>query len=185
MLEAAVALAFGIWLNTLHARIDHFVDSVLFRRRHLAEAHLQRVAATLPHAEDAEFIDDALVVDACDTLAIASAAVFRRDGAQGFARTLSRGWSDAHAKAIARSDRLSVRLLAELEPADLADVRWERTDVPAGIGQPLLDGTCSNTSRLQPQPLTTTSNPKRCALRRTDCARKTRCTFANSRCCAR
>jgi hypothetical protein len=138
VLEAAAAMAFGIWLNALHSRIDQLVDRVLFRRRHLAEARLQRSARTLPHAEAAAFIDDALVADACEALSIASAAVFRRDGSGGFGRTNSRGWNDEQLQQIPRSDRLIMELLAELEAVDLPDVRWNHCDVPAGVGQPIL-----------------------------------------------
>jgi hypothetical protein len=135
---AAAQLAFGIWLNALHSRIDHFVDRVLFRRRHLAEEHLQRTARTLPHAEAADYIDDALVVDACNTLSLASAAVFRHNEDGSFARTLARGWDSAHVAEIPRADGLIVHLLAELEPVDLTDVRWPHAGAPTGIAQPLL-----------------------------------------------
>src|SRR5579863_2490453 len=35
--EIGVAIGVGFWLNGLHARVDRFVDAVLFRRRHAAE----------------------------------------------------------------------------------------------------------------------------------------------------
>ncbi len=58
LLEVCVALGFGIWLNAMHNGIDHFVDRVLFRRRHLAE----------------------VTIETCDALDLSSAAVFRKDG---------------------------------------------------------------------------------------------------------
>jgi hypothetical protein len=138
ILEACAALAFGIWLNALHSRIDRFVDRVLFRRRHLAEAQLERTARTLLHAESASFVDEALVIEACDALTLASAAVFRRDGGELFRRVFARGWSEGELRAVSGDDHLIVHLLAELQAIDLCDVRWPQTNVPSGVAQPIL-----------------------------------------------
>jgi hypothetical protein len=137
-LEMVVALAFGIWLNALHARIDRFVDRVLFRRRHLAEARLERTGRALVHAESAAFIDEALVIEACDALALRSAAVFRRDGTERFIRVLSRGWAETDLHAVTSEDHLVVNLLGDLQLLDLRDVRWPHEDVPHGLAQPLI-----------------------------------------------
>lgn len=138
LLEICAALAFGIWLNVLHARVDRFVDSVLFKRRHLAEARLDRTGRALMHAESTTLIDEALVFEACDSLALTSAAVFRRDGAQTFVRTLSRAWEESQLDSIPLDDHLAANLFSELEILLLADVRWQHEDVPRGIAQPLL-----------------------------------------------
>jgi hypothetical protein len=137
-LEVLVALAFGIWLNALHARIDRFVDRVLFRRRHLAQARLDRTARALIHAESTPFIDEALVVDACDALSLTTAAVFRRDASEVFARVYSRGWDESQLHSVTSEDHLVVHLLGDLQTLDLSDVRWPHADVPHGIGQPLI-----------------------------------------------
>lgn len=137
-LEVLVALSFGIWLNALHTRIDRFVDRVLFRRRHLAEARLDRTARALVHAESTPFIDEALVIEARDALALTSAAVFRREGTDIYTRALSREWDDSHARAVTSEDHLVIHLLGDLQPLDLSEVRWPRADVPHGIAQPLL-----------------------------------------------
>jgi hypothetical protein len=137
-IEALAALAFGIWLNALHNRIDRFVDRVLFRRRHLAEARLDRMGRALVHAESFDFIDEALVIEACEALGLISAAVFRRDGTEVFTRALSRGWDDADLRAVRSDDHLVVNLLCDLQIVDLSEVRWPRANVPHGIAQPLL-----------------------------------------------
>jgi hypothetical protein len=137
-IEVLVALAFGTCLNRLHARIDRFVDSVLFRRRHLAEARLDRSARTLAHAETTPFIDEALTIEACDALALTSAAVFRRDGGDVYERVLARGWGDSHVQEVPTEDHLVVNLLAELQALDLSEIRWPHHDVPHGIAHPLL-----------------------------------------------
>lgn len=137
-LEALVALAFGIWLNALHSRIDQLVDRVLFRRRHLAEARLNRMSRALVHAESTSFIDDALVIEACEALALSSAAVFRRDGSERFVRVLARGWQGSELQAVTSQDHLVVNLLCDLQPLDLVQIRWPHDGVPHGMGQPLI-----------------------------------------------
>jgi GAF domain len=138
VLEAAAALAFGIWLNTLHSRIDHFVDRVLFRRRHLAQARLQRAGKTVTHSESASFIDEIVTLEACDALDLASAAIFRREGGDAFERVRAHGWGGNDVSALTRDDHLVICLLAELEPVDIPHIRWPRSDIPGGLEQPLL-----------------------------------------------
>jgi hypothetical protein len=75
LLEALAALAFGIWLKALHNRIEGFVDRTLFRTRHTAEARLLRTAKTLAYADSEIFVDEALIIEACDALDLASAAL--------------------------------------------------------------------------------------------------------------
>ncbi|HLI95796.1 MAG TPA: hypothetical protein VKT72_06885 [Candidatus Baltobacteraceae bacterium] len=138
VLEACVALGFGIWLNAMHNRIDRFVDRVLFRRRHLAEARLERAARTLAHAESCDYIDEVLTIEACDALDLSSAAVFRSDGDPVFKRFASRGWSTQHAVQIASNDRLSVTLKAELQTVHLADTHRVYGTFPIENAQPLM-----------------------------------------------
>ncbi|HKU68329.1 MAG TPA: GAF domain-containing protein [Candidatus Baltobacteraceae bacterium] len=136
-LEACAALALGIWLNALHSRIDRFVDRVMFRKRHLAEARLERAARTLPHAQACEYIDETLVTEACDALDLASAAVFRRADGR-FERMRSNRWDARDAAAISGDDPLAVVLRAELEAIDLAEIHRAQSDFPAGAAQPLI-----------------------------------------------
>lgn len=137
LLEAGAALAFGIWLNALHSRVDRFVDRTLFRRRHLAEERLQRTAHALRHAESKRFVDEALVVEPADALGLASAALFRRDG-NAYVRVASQGWDVANLATIPLDDTLVVHLTAELQAIDLHEVRWPQSNVPEGIAQPVL-----------------------------------------------
>jgi hypothetical protein len=138
VLEVGAALAMGFWLNTMHGRVDRFVDSVLFRRRHLAEKRLARVAKMLPHATSAEFVDESLVVEPGAALELASSALFRRISDGNFTRCFASGWNNGSATCIDASDRLVVQLEAELDAVNLSDVRWPRSDIPTGLHQPLL-----------------------------------------------
>ncbi len=135
-LEACAALALGIWLNALHSRIDRFVDRVMFRKRHLAEARLERAARTLPHAQACEYIDETLVTEACDALDLASAAVFRRADGR-FERMRSNRW-DARDATASGDDPLAVVLRAELETIDLSEIHRAQSDFPAAVAQPLI-----------------------------------------------
>lgn len=138
VLEILAALALGLSLNALHGRLDRLIDVVLFRRRHLAEARLQRVAAALPHAVSTELVEEMLVEEPADALDLASAAVFVADESERrYVRTMARGWGAGDAKELDADDRLVVRLRAELRPTKLDDLRWPRTDVPAATAQPL------------------------------------------------
>jgi hypothetical protein len=138
VLELGAAVLMGVGLRSMHRSVDRFVDSVLFRRRHLAERRLARVAKALPHAKSPAFVDEALVVEPAESLELASAALFRVDGDGRYERRLAIGWEDGSATSLDPSDHLIIQLEAELEPLNLADVRWPRSDVPSGLYQPLL-----------------------------------------------
>ncbi|HLJ84138.1 MAG TPA: hypothetical protein VKT51_08210 [Candidatus Eremiobacteraceae bacterium] len=137
VVEIVVAVTIGFSLNTMHGRVDHFVDSVLFRRRHLAEKRLARVARMLPHAPSVDFVDETLSADPESALELSSSAVFRRQGNGSFRRRFALGW-DGSTESLEASDHLVVLLQAELEPVRLSDVRYARPDMPTGLQQPLL-----------------------------------------------
>jgi hypothetical protein len=137
VVEIVVAVSIGFSLNTMHGRVDHFVDSVLFRRRHIAEKRLARVARMLPHAPSVDFVDETLSVEPESALELSSSAVFRRQSDGTFRRRFAVGW-DGSTESIDASDHLVVQLHAELEPLRLSDIRWPRSDIPTGLYQPLL-----------------------------------------------
>jgi hypothetical protein len=138
ILELAVAVLMGVWLKSMHHRVDAFVDSVLFRRRHLAERRLERAAKTLPHATSAAFVNEALVVEPTESLGLVSSALFRRNSDGTFERRFALGWSDGSALSLESDDHLVIQLEAELDCLNLSDVRWPRADIPSGLYQPLL-----------------------------------------------
>ncbi len=51
--QLAVALVLGFSVRAIHSRVDRFVDSVLFRERHLAEAAIRYFAHDAPYITDA------------------------------------------------------------------------------------------------------------------------------------
>ena len=55
-LEVAVALALGFSIRYVHERVDRFVDTALFRERHLAEAAIRNFAHDAPYITDADVL---------------------------------------------------------------------------------------------------------------------------------
>jgi hypothetical protein len=138
ILELAAAVFMGVWLKSMHRFVDSFVDRVLFRRRHLAERRLERVAKTLPHATSTDFVDEAVVVEPAQSLELASSALFRRSLDGTFQRRCALGWDDGSTQSLDQSDHLVIQLEAELDALNLSDIRWPRADIPTGLCQPLL-----------------------------------------------
>ena len=136
--EVAISIAFAFWLNSLHRRVDRFVDSTLFRARHLAERRLERVARALPHARSQELVSDMLVREPAEALGLASSALFTRALDDDFVRDAAVGWGPADATAIKADDALAAHLEAEQTPIDIHDIRWPRDDIPQGAAHPHL-----------------------------------------------
>jgi hypothetical protein len=134
--DVGITIAFAFWLNSIHRRIDTFVDSTLFRTRHLAERRIERLAGTLPHARAREAVSQLLVSEPVDALGLASAALFRRTKDDLFVRESDVGWPADCARIIDADDKLVLHLQSEQVPLDLHDLRWARSDLPRGAAQP-------------------------------------------------
>ena len=136
--EIGVAISVGFWLNGLHSRVDRFVDSVLFRRRHAAERRLGRLARGLPHATSIELIDTSLISEPMDALDLTSAALFRRDASGRYQRVAAHGWAAGTARGLATDDPLTLHLQAERGPIRLSEIHWSRDEAPSGAARPAL-----------------------------------------------
>jgi len=136
--EVGVAIAVGFWLNGLHARVDRFVDSVLFRKRHEAERRLARLARGLPHASSSALVDSMLVREPVDALELASAALFRRCASGTFDRVAAVDWSDQSIAALPLDDPLVPYLDGERGALRLSELHWSSADVPTGAARPVL-----------------------------------------------
>ena len=136
--EIAVAIAVGFWLNGLHARVDQFVDSVLFRRRHAAERRLARLTRGLPHSTSTGMIDTSLISEPYDALELTSAALFRRDASGRYERVSSHGWPASCAGELGTDDPLILHLQAERGAIRLSEIHWARDDAPGGAARPAL-----------------------------------------------
>jgi hypothetical protein len=137
-IQVVVAIAFAFWLNAIHNRINDFVDRTLFKRRHLAEKHLARIARALPHAQSPEAVDRMLVDEPVAALDLASAALFKTfdDGRAVLEHHC--GWPDSSPTTLDADDSLVLQLTADQTPLDLREVRWHRVDLPSATARPLL-----------------------------------------------
>lgn len=137
--EVIAVVAFGLWFNGLHRRVDSFVDATFFRQRHAAERRLTKDAAALPFAPSLGTIGHFLVSEPSQALGLASAALFRR-GADGvFRREESVGWSATDVSSL-DDDDTPVMLVAQNEngPLSLFDHPWRSAGVPEGSAKPIV-----------------------------------------------
>ncbi len=80
----AIGVAFS--LQPASARIEAFVEGLLFRRRHLAERHLAGVAAGLPFAESGAIVDEAIAREPVEAYSLTHSALFKRNDSGDFLR---------------------------------------------------------------------------------------------------
>lgn len=115
--ELLAAIGIGLLLDRINRSIEHFVESVFFRRRRMAERYLRRAASALPYATDEAAIADGLVQVPVDALDLAAAALYRRS--PGGARFEGVATSERTAVAPAGFDpnHLLVRMLLSDEKA--------------------------------------------------------------------
>ncbi|MBV8594785.1 MAG: hypothetical protein JOZ50_00895 [Candidatus Eremiobacteraeota bacterium] len=137
--EVGAVVAFGLWFNGLHKRVDSFIDATFFRQRHKAEVQLARTAAALPLATTPKIVAHALVAEPVRTLSLASAALFQRDANAVFIRQESEGWEPRELGRLDDSDGYFLTLLqAENGPLSLYDHPWRTEGVPSGPARPVL-----------------------------------------------
>ncbi len=137
--EVAAVVAFGLWFNGLHRRVDTFIDATFFRQRHKAEVRLARDAAALPLAPTTSAVAHFLVSEPVQAMMLASAALFRRDADGIFVREQSEGWSsDDISRLGAEDDPLLMLAQTERGPLSLFDHRWRTEALPTGPARPVL-----------------------------------------------
>lgn len=137
--EVAAVVAFGLWFNGLHRRVDTLIDATFFRQRHKAEVQLARDAAALPLAPTTSAVAHFLVSEPVQAMMLASAALFRRNRDGLFVREQSEGWgSDDISRLGAEDDPLLMLAQTADGPLSLYDHRWRLEGVPAGPARPVL-----------------------------------------------
>ena len=136
--EIAAALAAGFSLDALHRTVDRIVDRVLFRRRYLAERHLHRVAASLPHAKSEKVVGEILVDEMTHSFDLTSAALFRRTEDGVFERQASSGWPDASVWRLDLDDPIVLQVHGDFSPMRIGEQRWRRDDLPLDRARPIL-----------------------------------------------
>ncbi len=122
--EVLAAIAMGFGLNGMHARVDRFVDAVIFRKRHAAEQRLARVAAGLPHTESYETIAKLVIREPVDALGLRSGAFFRRSDGGAFHCEYSAAMPAGPQTVIKSDEALLTHLHGERGCVTLRDVGW-------------------------------------------------------------
>jgi class 3 adenylate cyclase len=138
-IRAGVALGLGLSMRFLYARIDAFVDTVLFRKQQQARALVERMIGGLPYADSADAIADVLVSGVCTSLGIASAALFLR-GDDGHFHCRGRfGWAPDEQLAEPDINRLALTLEGSTALLPLSKFPFAaETRIPAEPAAPIL-----------------------------------------------
>lgn len=74
--DVALALILGFSFNTVHRRVDSFVDRILFRQRHLAEAYVARLASAMPYAKTQAQVCSMLIDEPVRAFQLSGAKIF-------------------------------------------------------------------------------------------------------------
>jgi hypothetical protein len=135
--ELGTALVIGFSFDRMHRRVDGFVERAFFRKQHLAQQRLERVALALPHAGSPETVDGFLTVEPLEAYSLRSAAVFRRNGDGVYDRSAAIGW-DGHTSAlVSDAEPVIAHLSASRSPIGLDDIRTGLA-LPSGPARPVL-----------------------------------------------
>jgi hypothetical protein len=94
VIQPVAAIFIGLGYMRIRGWTQSALERTLFRERYRAEAELGALAERFSHEPRAEEIDAALTAGAAGTLALSSAAIFRRRGAR-MMRTAAFGWEGA------------------------------------------------------------------------------------------
>jgi hypothetical protein len=120
--DAAVTILLGIALHRSYGLIEHFVDFLLFRRKHEAEAYLLRLSRTLLRADREETVDHALAHDPYEKLELTMAALFRAEGRR-YVLASAAGWESSEAVDFERDHDLVRFLATERNHVEIRDLR--------------------------------------------------------------
>ena len=132
--EFGLAVLFGIWLNTLHKRIDRFVERIVFASRHFAFQRLRHAIHALSSVERSETATEMLCAEAAGALQLASAAVFMEHGGV-YERVAQVGW-DGCADAMDPDDPMVLFARSQHHSVRLAQVAPSRSILPKGDAMP-------------------------------------------------
>ena len=121
-------------ISRLHELGVHYANR-FFNRAVTQAGH--DLAKAIAQAQDFAAIEFQLASEVCKTLRLASASIFRREGA-GFRRTaFAGGWADADVKTLATDDPM-LQSLPALRQSDIAPDVAKRDRLPAGLARPIL-----------------------------------------------
>ncbi len=124
IVDIGLALIIGFFFNTLHQRVDRFVDRVLFRKRHLAEEHMRTVIRALPFSSSYEQIDRLLSEEPVRSFALSGSTLLVADDDGNFVLRRSFGVSPPALTGASNEDALPIYLQGERAPLHLNHHGW-------------------------------------------------------------
>lgn len=77
MADMALALVLGFSFNAMHARVDRFMDWLIFRSRHRAEEFVATVASAIPYARTPEHVNRLLIDEPVRAFGLADGVLTR------------------------------------------------------------------------------------------------------------
>ena len=131
------ALFIGFSLNTIHGRIEAFLNNVLFREQRRAEEALHHASRALANTSSEKTLIEFLVDEPVRVLGLRSAALFLAPASgAAFKRAADRGWTHAEAESIDAEDPLIAELRADNAPVVLDGRPRPPTTLPGGPKAP-------------------------------------------------
>lgn len=122
--EVCVSIAFGFWVNASQRRIDNLIETLFFHARRVAEERLAGVARRIAHVTERAPLDETLVREPFEALALTSSALFRLiDGT--YARVAQRGWTEDVLPFLDPNDDLALELVTTRAAVDVEKIAWE------------------------------------------------------------
>lgn len=138
-LEAAVTVALGVALNSIHSRVEKLVDRFIFRSRYLAERRMHSAIEALAFATSERAIDTALTTEAAAILGLTCAAIYRRSASQEtYQRYGAIHWPDDAAGFLDENSLLVRTIRSREQMFFIADLGVEEPALPSGEGAPVL-----------------------------------------------
>lgn len=139
--DVVLALVLGFFLNTMHHRLDRFVDGIVFRKRYLAQKHVALVADSARHAPTIEALNGMMIDEPARALGLTFGALARcvdDDDLEVVFSTLP----DLQDQMLASTSRLTSYLRAESRSVRLRDHYWQsdaflKAGVEAAIAIPV------------------------------------------------
>jgi hypothetical protein len=95
--QLSVALVLGFSINAIHKRVEHFVDSVLFRARHTAQAALHAFSLDAAYITDASVLLERCVQVVRQNVRATSAGILLRDSSDDYTTVAGDFSADVHA----------------------------------------------------------------------------------------
>jgi hypothetical protein len=77
MADMGLALILGFSFNAMHARVDRFMDWLIFRSRHRAEEYVATVASAIPYARTPDHVNRLLIDEPVRAFALADGVLMR------------------------------------------------------------------------------------------------------------